>query len=120
MAKQRREEGLRKSFGRRVRSLRRTRELSQMALAERSGLDHNYIGQVERGQRNASIESAAMIADGLQIDLADLMQLVSRSRRREISPDLMEILALLEGETADTVARARDLIQLMLSWERAE
>jgi transcriptional regulator with XRE-family HTH domain len=64
------------AFGERVRASRVSLELSQMALAERVGLHFSYISSVERGERgerNVSLENILKLADGLEVDPADLV-----------------------------------------------
>jgi hypothetical protein len=47
-------------------------ELSQEDLAERSGLHRNYIGGIERGERNVAILNIVRVAAGLGITLAEM------------------------------------------------
>ncbi len=61
------------SFGRRVRELRAQRGWSQEQLAAQVGLDRSYVGSVERGQRNVSLENIAKFATTFEINLAVLM-----------------------------------------------
>ena len=56
---------IQKRFGKKVRSLRNKQELSQEELAHASGLDRSYLGQVERGERNITLENIFKIATGL-------------------------------------------------------
>ena len=65
-------ESLRLQLGRRIRQLRRTRDWTQAKLAERAGLDTKYIGAVERGERNLSIDNVEKIAAGLGVEAAQL------------------------------------------------
>ena len=54
-----------KELGKVIRIKRRTLGLTQVELAQKSGLDRNYIGMVERGERNPSYLSLQKIAQGL-------------------------------------------------------
>lgn len=59
------------AFGATIRKLRAKKNLSQRALAERSGLDTSYISGIERGVRNASLKSLEKIAKGLGCSIAE-------------------------------------------------
>lgn len=60
------------SFGRRVRTLRLKRGLSQESLALEAGLDRSYVGQVERGERNISLENIRKLAIALHASISEL------------------------------------------------
>ena len=63
-----------KVLGQRIRNYRTDKELSQEKLAELSGCHHTYIGQIERGEKNATIESIEKIAAALNISLSKLFE----------------------------------------------
>lgn len=52
--------------------LRKARNLSQEAFAERCGLDRTYISGIERGARNPTLSVIELIADGLGLSLNEL------------------------------------------------
>ena len=56
-------------IGKRIRRYRKLQGLSQMQLGEKSGLHPAYIGQLERGEKNATLESIQSICQGLQIPI---------------------------------------------------
>jgi transcriptional regulator with XRE-family HTH domain len=61
-------------FGDRVRTLRKTRGLSQEQLAELTGLHRTYIGGIERGERNVSLINIIRLAKALDVSPSDLLQ----------------------------------------------
>ena len=53
------------ALGRSVREARKARGMTQEGLAELAGLDRTYISGVERGVRNPTVRSLALIARAL-------------------------------------------------------
>jgi transcriptional regulator with XRE-family HTH domain len=60
-------------FGSRLKELRTGKKLTQEQFANRSGLHKNYIGMVERGERNPSLKNIQIIAKTLEISISELM-----------------------------------------------
>lgn len=54
-----------------VRRLRKTRGLTQAQVAEAAGLDLRYLGSIERGVGNPSVEMLGRLASALTVHPAD-------------------------------------------------
>ncbi len=64
---------IRVRFGERLRKLRKREGLTQVALAEKLGLDRSYLADVERGNRNISLVNLDLIAKGFRLTLSQLL-----------------------------------------------
>jgi transcriptional regulator with XRE-family HTH domain len=64
-----------KKFGERVKKLRLQKGItSQMALANKAGLDRTYIGGLERGERNIGLRNIEKIAKTLGVGIEELFK----------------------------------------------
>ncbi|MEB3882553.1 helix-turn-helix transcriptional regulator [Lyngbya sp. CCY1209] len=64
----------RKIFAKRLKQIRQMRGLSQEELAEIAGLHRTYVGSVERGERNVSIDNMERLAKALEVDITALLR----------------------------------------------
>ena len=65
---------LAKEIGQRIRNYRTRLGLSQEKLAEMAGCHPTYVGQLERGEKNATLESVEKIASSLNVPLSTLFE----------------------------------------------
>ncbi len=63
---------VRKKFGEHVRALRKEHGYSQEDFAHECGIHRTYMGDVERGERNISIDNIARIAKALGVKIHEL------------------------------------------------
>ena len=61
-------------FGRRVSNLRRSKGLSQEVLAEKAELHRNYVGGIERGERNVGLRNVFRLARALGVTVSQLFK----------------------------------------------
>jgi transcriptional regulator with XRE-family HTH domain len=72
-SKSKEREKLRKAFGANVRARRGYLGISQEQLSFRSGLHRTYVGSVERGERNVSLENIFLLAHALECSPKSLL-----------------------------------------------
>lgn len=61
---------IKEKFGNKVKALREEKGFSIEQLANISNVDRNYISDIEKGKRNASIEIIEKVITGLESDFA--------------------------------------------------
>jgi transcriptional regulator with XRE-family HTH domain len=61
-------------FGVVLRAAREDLKLSQEDLAEAAGLHRTYIGQVERGERNISVDNMERLAEAVNVPLWEMLR----------------------------------------------
>lgn len=68
-------------FGSNVRKLRLEKEFSQEELADRAECHRNYVGGVERGERNPTITVVLRLASALECTIAQLFEGIFPSKK---------------------------------------
>lgn len=101
-------------LGERIRRLRKERGLSQEQLGEKSGLHTNYIGQIERGEKNLTIESLQKVAIGLDIPIGQLFQNIELV---EENSELYEIIELLSRRAPKDYEMVLQILKTIFEWE---
>ena len=61
-------------LGKRIAYLRKLKKMSQLDLSLESNVNKNYISDLEKGRRNASVMVLNRIAEALEIDLSTLFK----------------------------------------------
>lgn len=83
-----------KAVGKQICVIRKAQSLTQEDLGEKTNLSPNYLGLVERGQKQVTLRTLADIAKALKVDMATLFETCATKGRR--SPIEAEVAALLE------------------------
>ncbi len=65
---------LRRKFGVSIRKIREEKNLSQEELGFQAGIHRTYIGAVERGEQNISLDNIGRLTKTLKITLGDLFK----------------------------------------------
>ncbi len=98
---------LAKQIGQRIRNARTDLGWSQEKLAELSGCHPTYIGQLERGEKNATLESIAKIASAMHVSLSKLFEKLGETEENDHSIPLAcyEFLSSKTKEEQDCLFR---------------
>ncbi|MBI2354764.1 MAG: helix-turn-helix transcriptional regulator [Deltaproteobacteria bacterium] len=91
---------LKRLIGRNIRALRKTRGWSQEVLGESADLSYKFVGEIERGTVNPSLDSLMKIAKALNVEIAELF--------------LTEKLFVLSGKDIDSIKTALTILNSIL------
>lgn len=101
-----------KFIGQRIRNYRTQKKLSQEKLAELSGCHPTYIGQLERGEKNATLESIEKVATALDVPLSTLFEKLGDESSNESIP-----LKCYEFLSAKTKKEQEQLYRILLEMD---
>lgn len=65
---------IKKQLGQKIKELRLRAGYSQEELASKASLHRTYMSDIERGERNVSVENIKKIADALEVDPSELLK----------------------------------------------
>jgi len=73
--------GLLRALGQEIRERRLAEEMAQDAFAHEAGLSRNFIGMIERGQRNPTVVSLEAIAGVFRMRVSELLAAAEKRLR---------------------------------------
>jgi len=92
--------------GERIRTLRKEKGYSQEVLAEKAEVHPTYLSDIERGERNISMETLEKIITALDINAVDLFRFegIEGIEERTDKKELMDAInALLAGRRTEEI-----------------
>lgn len=90
---------LQEIMGRVIRRERQERRMTIKELGEKAGLSEIYVGEIERGQKYPSSRVLESIARALDLDIADLLELVAEEIRYEREPEKLMVIGFTQPGT---------------------
>ncbi len=113
------------TLGLRLRTLRKSRKLTQQQLADMTGVSRIYIQALESNRRSPSMKLLHRLAEALEVDPADLLEQFpnERSGRLQLEelfqrPEELEIWYRSHKLTPRDIAMVQRLIDVALTdWE---
>lgn len=102
--------------GQRIRFYRKERNMSQERLAEVCNFHPTYIGQLERGEKNATLESIYRITQGLEISMSQFLEHIDAFEKEGESIPLQvyhQLLPLSREKQKKAKKVWEDILELM-------
>ena len=106
---------LSKTIGERIRNYRNREGINQEQLAERCGLHATYIGQLERGEKNATLESMGKIVRGLNISFETLFENIQVGELKNKIASLC--YSLIDAQSEKEQVAIYELIQRIIAYK---
>lgn len=103
-----------KIIGERIRLIRREKGISQEELAHLSALSDTYIGQIERGEKNITVDSLSKIAASLEISLEELFRFSESFSQLENKEILIQVVDKLYNRPIDEQEEILKIINTVL------
>lgn len=106
---------LQEIMGRVIRRERQDRRLTIKELGEKAGLSEIYVGEIERGQKYPSSRVLESIAQALEMDIADLLELVAGEIRYEREPEKLSVIGFTQPGRAGQPSRlvVRQMVDML-------
>jgi transcriptional regulator with XRE-family HTH domain len=86
-------------IGRVIRRERQDRQLTIKELGDKAGLSEIYVGEIERGQKYPSSKVLESLARALELDMADLLELMAEQIRFERQPEAVNSIGFVLPST---------------------
>ena len=86
------------TIGQRIKSVRKSRRMTQEQLAEALGVSVGYVSQVERGVTKISLDTLAAVATQLDCELSELVTGVSVSHAHYLEEELAQLARRMDGQ----------------------
>ena len=96
---------LQEIIGRVIRRERQERHMTIKELGDKAGLSEIYVGEIERGQKYPSAKVLESLAQALDMDIAELLELFAEEIRQERMPEPTRAIGFTLPTTASQPRR---------------
>jgi transcriptional regulator with XRE-family HTH domain len=99
-----------KVFGSNIKELRKRRRLTQEKLAEMAGISPNYLGEVERGEKNMTALIAWKLSQALDVSIAEIL---SHKKDEDYYLSLLKVQELFSGRNSREINKAIRVMEVL-------
>lgn len=104
-------------FGKRLKSLRKERKMTQEELADKLGLHNSYIGLLERGERIPSLLTLDKIARYFGVKPADLIMEEQKSQKYDLKQK--ELLYIVREGSQEEIDKLYKIAKIVIEGSRS-
>ncbi len=104
-----------KIVGERLRNYRMQLGYSQETLAEKAGLHPTYIGQLERGEKNATLETIEKVAFALEVPLEKLFEKIVLGEHTQTTAE--KCYNMIQSKSQKQQKMLYDILQMVLQYQ---
>jgi len=98
-------------FGRKIRAIRKSEKSSREKLAERAGINANYLGEIERGEKWPSLQIISALAKALGVSSSEFFN--NESQETNLNQLKSKIRQMIETKKIDEVQRAHRILKAL-------
>lgn len=106
----------RERVGARIRQLRKAAGLTQERLARKAGMDYKYLGSVERGERNVTLENLERIVKALGVEPYELFAFRAKASAKGGDELLTNLIRRSDPSLRPLIV---DVVQILLQWAQS-
>lgn len=110
---------IRNVIGERIRTYRKKLNYSQEELAHKAGLHPTYIGQLERGEKNPTIETIEKITIALDITLEELFRFTIQTEAQQ-NKTITQLIHQLETISDQDKEVLVQIIKILVEWKESK
>jgi transcriptional regulator with XRE-family HTH domain len=105
-------------IGQRIRQYRAAKGINQEEMAHRSNMHTSHLGQIERGEKSATLDSLEKIVDALDITFEELFSF-DRIPPNIDAPLIEKIVSYLRIMTPDEQNDVLRVVKILIRWKNA-
>lgn len=99
-------------LGNRIRKYRKSKGYTQEVLSAKCNLHPTYIGQIERGEKNPSIESIYKICQALDLKITDLFEMIDDFAEEDSETTIpLQIYHMVNGQSHKTQVALLEIVK---------
>ncbi|OGL47592.1 MAG: hypothetical protein A2W05_10940 [Candidatus Schekmanbacteria bacterium RBG_16_38_10] len=90
---------IKKLIGKRLKELRRSKQLSQEQLAEKADINSKYLSRMERGTENPTLDMLIKLSNALEVEMWEIFDFGHVAGRKDLKDSLQRFIKTTDEAT---------------------